>query len=119
MDWNDPSWVRKSVLTQFVDTFENEDRGALITFTKVANKVSDFTSDKTKLINKIDSLKNDSGYNSYSGTDGSAGLNEAKDVFENSKRSSNKYLVLLTDGEDTQTSYSYDTYIDYAGVGKI
>ena len=41
-------------------------------------------------------------------------MNEAKDVFENSKRSSNKYLVLLTDGEDTQTSYSYDTYIDYA-----
>ena len=22
--------------------------------------------------------------------------------------------MLLTDGEDTQTSYSYDTYIDYA-----
>ena len=41
-------------------------------------------------------------------------MNKAKDVFENSKRSSNKYLVLLTDGEDTQTSYSYDTYIDYA-----
>lgn len=119
MSWNDSSWVRKDVLNQFVSSFEDEDRGALVTFTKIANTDMDFTSDKNLLSQKIMGLKNDSGYNSYSGTDGSAGLKRAEELFNNTSRESNKYVVFLTDGQDTQTMYSYDNYINFASENGI
>ncbi|NLD33193.1 MAG: VWA domain-containing protein, partial [Trichococcus flocculiformis] len=53
-----------------------------------------------------------------SGTNGSAGINDAINVLETST-ADHKCIVLLTDGEDTEVSYAYDDLVATASEKKI
>ncbi len=111
MGENDSNKIFKTVTKGFVDKLRTGiDRAAVIKFIKTAALVSELTTDKEVLKTGIDSIKYDSGFGIKSGTDGSTGYKMALDELAKSDDDF-KYIVLITDGEDTQFSYSYDDLI--------
>lgn len=116
---NDPKWLRKDVSKGFVDKLGQDDRAALVVFTRVAAVRPSLTSSKASLVSAINGLANDSGYNTYSGTDGSVGINAALDILTSQSRDAHKYIVFLTDGYDNQHTFGYDTLIDRANGNSI
>lgn len=116
---NDPKWLRKDVSKGFVDKLGQDDRAALVIFTRVAAVRPSLTSSKASLVSAINGLANDSGYNTYSGTDGSVGINAALDILTSQSRDAHKYIVFLTDGYDNQHTFGYDTLIDRANGNSI
>lgn len=114
MDDNDPRQLCKSLSKEFISKLRDDiDRAAVVKFIRRATVVSALTTDKDVLYNAIDSITYDSGYGTYSGTDGSTGLNAALELLESSE-STYKYIIFLTDGEDNQYTYSYDQLIQTA-----
>lgn len=114
MSWNDSSQIFKTLSKNFVSKLrDGKDRGAVVKFIRIAQVISELTADKDALNTAIDSIEYDDGNSTYSGTNGSEGLNSALNILEASS-SGYKYIVFLTDGEDTNVTYSYASLIDRA-----
>lgn len=114
MDDNDHRQIFKELSKDFVSKLrDGKDKAAVVKFIRRATVVSGLTTDKDILNAAIDSISYDSGYGYYSGTDGSAGLNEALNILESSI-SEYQYVIFITDGEDNGFSYSYDSLIERA-----
>ncbi len=111
MDENDPNDSRKQIMSNFISSLNKDDRVGVVLFKRTAsilNKgLSKEDSDKKILITDVFNISNDDGHGLDSGTNGSAGLYTAIGMFGN-KVDSKRYIIFLTDGEDTHHSYSYD-----------
>jgi len=115
MDWNDSGYLRTQLTKNFIDKLdESNDVGSVISFIAVSEVLTELTNDKTILKNAVDTITNDSGINSNSGTNGSAGIKSALDQLKADTEDHNKYIVFMTDGEDNRRSYSYDSLINEA-----
>ena len=115
MNNSDPTNIRKQIIHNVVSSLGSESKVALVTFTGKAklinNGLSNQSVDKKILITDIFNMVNDSGYNSDSGTNGRAGLEQALNLFDK-KSQTRKYIVFLTDGEDNKyTGPTYDAII--------
>lgn len=107
MSWNDSSYLRKTVTNEFIKKLrEDIDKAAIVSFIKRPTVLSQLTNDKDSLTEAVNSIVNNDGYGTYAGTNGSSAIKTAIDLFEHST-ASNKYIVFLTDGKDTEVSYSY------------
>lgn len=109
MGWNDPGQLCKQVSHEFVAKLRDGlDRAAVVQFIRRATVLSPLSADKAAVNAAIDRIVYDSGYDRYSGTDGSTGLYAALEQLSAST-AKYKYVIFLTDGEDNGYTYSYDT----------
>lgn len=116
---NDKNYTFKDLSKSFVSKLRDDiDKAAVVKFIKGAKLVQGLTTDKTALNNAIDSIQYDSGHTTYSGTDGTTGLNLAINELLKSE-DEYRYIVFITDGADTQKKYSYDTLIETAANNDI
>ncbi len=112
MDSNDPNAIRKDVTKAFIEKLrEGVDRAALVQFTAIGEKIMDLTSNKTELFNTVDMIENSdgggcAGSDANAGTNGSAGIREALNILAESQ-AAYKYIIFLTDGNDTTVSEDY------------
>lgn len=119
MEKNDPEQLFKTLSKEFISKLRDEkDQAAIVKFIKKATLVSGLTTDKTFLNKAIDSINYDNGYGLYSGTNGSAGIKTALDELTPSE-SKYKYIIFITDGEDTKVSYPYEDLITVAKENHI
>lgn len=119
MATNDPDYLCKSLSKEFVDKLrDGVDRAGAVKFIRRADVVHSLTGDKESLNSAIDSIIYNPGHGDYAGTNGSAGLKAALDMLLSSK-ATYKYVIFLTDGQDTYHSYSYDELIDTANTNDI
>lgn len=88
----------KSAAKEIVSQMKANDRCAVVGFSWYIHDVIKFSSDKTEINNAIDKIN----YNN--GTDIANGLNYAVKQFGSSDRQ--KYIILLSDGEDSTNSSS-------------
>ncbi|MBR4023608.1 MAG: HNH endonuclease [Ruminococcus sp.] len=98
--WSMESYDRmpqaKTAAKEIIKQMKPVDRCAIMGFSWYIHDVQDFTSDKTLLNTAIDNIRfND-------GTDIANGLNHAVDKFKDSD--SQKYIILMSDGEDSSAS---------------
>lgn len=110
MSNNDPNGIRKELTKSFISKLrEDTDRASVIKFAAYATTLVPMSYDKEMLCNAVDGIVNNGGSScdSEAGTNGSDGLKSALDTLEDSK-AGHQYIVFLTDGEDTTTSYDYD-----------
>jgi Mg-chelatase subunit ChlD len=114
MTWNDPEWVRRYVTKQFIEELSENDKASIVMFRKNTEILCGLTNNKIALTNSIDSLYNDDGYQSYSGTNGSLAINTALNLLNESVENTEKVIIFLTDGEDTEVSYNYNMLIETA-----
>lgn len=115
---NDPNQLYKELSKGFINKLQGEDRAGVVKFIKRATLVCGLTKDKDRLTNEIDKIVYDDGYRTYSGTDGSTGIKLALDQLEDSS-ATYKYVIFMTDGEDNQNTYSYDSLIEKANKNNI
>ena len=114
MTWNDPEFLRKKVTNEFVSKLrDDKDRAAIVKFISFPTVLCDLTSNKQQIIDSVNSIVDNNGYGTGAGTNGSAGINSALSILKTST-AKNRYIVFLTDGEDTSVSYSYDSLINQA-----
>ena len=118
MSYNDPEYIRKTVTNGFVNNLRNGDRAALVTFRKNAEIKQELTDNKNDIVNAVNILHNDDGYNDFSGTNGSLGLYTAYKLFDD-KVNTDKVIIFLTDGEDTEITYDYNNIISQAADNNI
>lgn len=111
MDENDPNDYRKQIMSNFITSLNTNDKVGVVLFKRTANILNKglikSSSAKKSLITDVFNISNDNGVNSDSGTNGSIGLYTAINMFDNN-RSTKKYIIFLTDGEDTHNSYLYE-----------
>lgn len=88
----------KEAAKEIVEQMKSTDRCAVVGFSCYIHDVQKFTSDKSELLKAIDSIRYDSG------TDIANGLNYTLKQFDDSDRQ--KYIILLSDGEDSTDSAS-------------
>ena len=115
MDANDPNSLRKEVVKEFINKLRPQDRAAIVAFTAIAQTVMPITNDKEALINAVMGIQNSdgggcAGTDQNAGTNGAAGIRNALDELKGST-SPHKYIIFLTDGDDTTTpeGYTYET----------
>lgn len=117
MDENDPNGIRKEVAKEFVSKLDpTRDRGSVVKFAAYATTLVPMSNDMEMLKNSIDQIVNNDGNSCGSdeaGTNGSDGLNSALAELEGSTADL-KYIIFMTDGEDTKTSYEYSDIISRA-----
>ena len=119
MDENDHRQLFKQLSKEFISNLrDGQDQASVIKFIRSATLVSELTTDKSVLNRAIDSISYDNGHNSNSGTDGSTGLRLAIDEL-NGSDSKYRYIIFITDGEDNQYTYSYDSLIAEAAEDNI
>lgn len=114
MSWNDPNGMRLSLTNEFIQKLDSEkDKAGIILFSNYLDIRAELTNDKTKLNQAVQNIGN------TGGTDGSLGLNAGIRQLISDNSSSQKSIIFMTDGEDTQTSYSYETLIQTAKDNNI
>ncbi len=119
MDDNDPEQLFKELSEKFILKLENgRDKAGAVKFIRKAYLVSGLSEDKDQVIAAINDIQYDSGYNTYSGTDGSAGIKMALDNLIESD-AKYKFMVFLTDGQDNGYSYTYDSLVEIAQNNNI
>lgn len=111
MDSNDPSGLRKLVTKEFIGKLRDTDRAAAVQFTAIAEVISELTTDKETVCNTVDQIQNSdgggcAGSDTNAGTNGSAGIRAALNVLEGST-AAYKYIIFLTDGDDTHHAEEY------------
>lgn len=120
MDWNDEDNLRNKLTTQFVEKLsEDTDKGSIVSFIADAKVVAKLTNDKAALKNAVDSIVNDSGRNSNSGTNGSAGIYTGIQELKGDASGNSRYIFFMTDGEDNHYSYEYSDLINMANENEI
>ncbi len=123
MNANDPQGIRKRVVKEFIDRLRDNDRAAIIQYTSIAETIMHMTTNKEELKTAVDEIQNSdgggcAGSDTTAGTNGAAGIRNALDEFASST-ATYKYIIFLTDGSDTTTSYSYDDLIAEALSNEI
>jgi len=114
MDENDPEYIRLKIVKEYIAKLrEGTDMGALIKFAAYATTLVPLSYDKEMLINATDGIYNTDAdsCSSEAGTNGSDGLRHALDSLNEFQEDIRQYIIFLTDGEDTTTSYDYDELI--------
>ncbi len=120
MDWNDEDNLRNKLTTQFVEKLsEDTDKGSVVSFIADAKVVAKLTNNKVALKNAVDSIVNDSGRNSNSGTNGSAGIYTGIQELKGDASGNSRYIFFMTDGEDNHYSYEYSDLINMANENEI
>lgn len=121
MDSNDPKGIRKEVIKEFVNKLrDGVDRAAVIQFTSVAELLVPLSHDKELICTAVDGIVNSdgggcAGSDENAGTNGSAGIRAALTELSTSQ-AQYKYIVFLTDGDDTTVSEDYG---DEAGTSGL
>lgn len=115
MNDNVPEYMRLKIVKKYLTKLrENQDSTLLVQFAGYATTLVPLTSDKEMLINATDSISN-TGFDSCSyddaSTNGSDGLRHALDELSTVENATYQYIIFLTDGEDTTSSYNYDDLI--------
>ena len=122
MDKNDPNDSRKQIMSNFISTLDEKDRVGVVLFKKTATvlngKFAKSNLEKKKLITDVFNISNDNAENPDSGTNGTEGLNTAIEMFGNTL-DAKRYIIFLTDGEDTFNSYTYERMYEKANEKKI
>lgn len=109
MSWNDPDGLRKQVTKDFISKLrDGKDKAAVVSFIKEPSVLCNLTDNKYQLYSAVDGIVDNNGYGTNAGTNGSNAINTALNIL-NSSSANNKFIVFLTDGEDTYTSYSYSS----------
>lgn len=102
MTYNDSKYSLKTISKNFISKLrDGKDKAAIVKFTDYATVLQELTNDKEELNSAIDSLY----YNGM--TNGSDGYKQALNILSGSD-ATYKYIIFLTDGEDTDVSYNYD-----------
>ncbi len=106
-----PLKTMKSAILKFIDELRNDDRLAILGFHNSADLVTDFSSDKQYLRDKVNNLKT-SGNQTALFYGASRGL----DALAQKKEANGKILLLIGDGKDEDPSKAYkeDDVIDKA-----
>ena len=108
---NDPYRMFRSVSINFIDNLrENKDKASVIKFIRYPSLLQELTYNKDSLRAAIVGIEYDDGKNKMSGTNGSGAYKLALEQLKNSS-APNKYIIFMTDGEDTLTEYSYESLI--------
>lgn len=114
MDDNDPNYHRLKIVNEFINKLrENQDRATVVKFAGYATTLVPLTTDKEMLKNAVEGITNissDSCGNAEAGTNGTDGLHAALEQLEVSD-GTGKYIIFLTDGEDTTSTYEYEDLI--------
>ncbi|MBP0958420.1 MAG: VWA domain-containing protein, partial [Oscillospiraceae bacterium] len=98
----------KASAKQVVSQMKLGDRCAVVGFSTIIHDVQAFTSDKDELYSAIDELKYTGGTNIGSG------LKYAVNLFESNERQ--KYIMLISDGEDSSASAAMATTAGEKGI---
>ncbi len=115
MSWNDSNNLRNFLTVQFINKLSQEkDYGSVISFIANAEVLTNLTNDMNLLKDKVNSIIDDDGWGSNSGTNGSAGIHAALEQLIVDTSGNNRYIIFMTDGEDNRVSYSYDELIEIA-----
>ena len=116
---NDPNQIFKTLSVEFINKLrDGKDRAGIVKFIRNATVLSQLTTDKESLISAINDIEYNSGYGTYAGTNGSAGLKSALDLLGESQ-SKYKYIIFITDGADTYNTYSYESLISTANSNGV
>ena len=108
MNLNDPEHLALELSKMFTEKLrDGKDKAGVVSFGIDASVIQELTSDKTLLYSAIDSIYYGGG------TNGSDGLNSGLNVMDAST-AAYKFIIFLTDGEDSRYSYSYDDLIQRA-----
>lgn len=99
----------KTALNSFLDSLQDNDEAALISFNQKAFLLNDFTSSRVEVSKSITSLQADGGTNVNSG------LVKALDIFEERENDRTKIVVLLCDGDVNYNQRTIDGYKE-AGI---
>ncbi len=122
MDENDPEYNRLSIVNDFIDVLrEDIDRATVIKFAAYATNLVPLTTDKEMLKNAVNEITNNDGDSCSSdeaGTNGSDAIHMALEELKESE-STSKYIIFLTDGEDTTASYDYESLIETAKESNV
>lgn len=122
MDENDPTDYRKQFMSNFISSMSENDRVAVVLFRNNAFVLNGgFKQDslgKKMLITDVFNISNDNGTNLNSGTNGSMGLYTGLSLFD-SPGEAKRYIIFLTDGEDTDHSYSYEDIYELANERNV
>lgn len=119
MTWNDSGFLRKTVTNEFVNKLRDDcDRAAVVSFISFPTVLCGLTSNKQQVIEAVNSIVDNDGYATGAGTNGSAAIHSALSVLQEST-APYKYIVFLTDGEDTTTSYSYSSLTSQASTSGV
>ena len=117
MDENDPDYLRLDIVNEFIEKLrDDQDYGAVIKFAAYATTLVSLTTDKDMLTNAVSGITNTSSdgcSNDEAGTNGSDGLHSALQELSDAT-GDYKYIIFLTDGEDTEQSYDYEDMIEEA-----
>ncbi len=123
---NDPDQTFKELTKSFIARLrDGTDEAAVIEFIAVATLLSDLTTNKDALIRTVESIEYDDGHGKNSGTNGSDGIRAALEVLTNRNQTEKsgantvKYIIFMTDGQDTKQSYSYDLLAKKAAYSNI
>ena len=116
---NDPHKMFRDVSINFIDNLrENKDKASVIKFVRYPSLLQELTYNKNSLKAAIAGIEYDDGRNYTSGTNGSGAYKLALEQLKNSK-AANKYIIFMTDGEDTHTEYSYSELINESKSNEV
>ena len=113
MNANDPDYTRLDIVDEFIGKLrQDHDKAGVVRFAATAETLYPLSVDLQGARSVVDDIENveNTGCNPESGTNGSDGLYHALEQLENSD-GDHRMIIFLTDGEDTDVSYSYDSLI--------
>ena len=106
MTWNDPADLRKQAARNFIDRFQHgEDRASVYDFDSSVTRITDLTYDLTSAKSSIGYLDSNGGTELYD-----SGYEALDYLGNNGRGEAVKALIILTDGEDTQSERSLSEY---------
>ena len=115
MDDNDPSKLRYQLTNEFISSMDAEkDFAGIITYNSDIDVVSGLSNDFQILSEKIKNVSKDAG-----GTEGTKGINEALTQLQADKSDNEKYIIFMTDGDDSGLNSSQNTLISDANAGNV
>jgi len=103
---NDVDFKRLDLATSIMDQVEGNANFGLAKFTSTYTKLCDLTSDKSKVNEQLDLIKESR--EMFNGTEIAGSLSKAVAAFKNSDPSDRNYILLLTDGMPTAANKAND-----------
>ena len=122
MNDNDPDSLRLKIVRSFIEKLrDNQDQATVIQFAAKATTLVPLSSNKKALLNAVDNITNASGEGCNDkdvGTNGSDGIHAALEELKDLEHGF-KYIIFLTDGEDTSVSYDYESLVKEAKKNNV
>ena len=106
MDDNDPNDIRLLVTKEFIAKLRDTDRAAIVTFSDSAEIIAPLNTNKQELNDTIDNISGSG--SGCGGTNCTDGIRKALDALADST-AKYKYIVFLTDGEDSGFKNNLDS----------